>query len=242
MFQTVQVDNLILKECMYSSNMLFEPKFGGSLLTWLWFQTSIIPTIPHSILQACRLSFFPGGLTGKEFTCSVKDLGLIPGFGKIPWRRERLPTAVFWPGEFRELYSSWGRKESDMTEIFTHPFACLKPFNSFCLFLWWSPTHSMALTQPVKPSLVKLILQSHSHILYSSHPCLFRPWYLPCSPLPLGLCTCSSLHQESSSFPIFLLCVEFLSWFGSQSQLLFLGEASPDFSDQVFLPYRIPKH
>ena len=116
MFQTVQVDNLILKECMYSSNKLFEPKFGGSLLTWLWFQTSIIPTIPHSILQACRLSFFPGGLTGKEFTCSVKDLGLIPGFGKIPWRRERLPTAVFWPGEFRELYSSWGRKESDMTE------------------------------------------------------------------------------------------------------------------------------
>ena len=23
-----------------------------------------------------------------------------PQVGKIPWRRERLPTAVFWPGEF----------------------------------------------------------------------------------------------------------------------------------------------
>ena len=23
--------------------------------------------------------------------------------GKIPWRRERLPTPVFWPGEFHEL-------------------------------------------------------------------------------------------------------------------------------------------
>ena len=22
-----------------------------------------------------------------------------PWFGKIPWRRERLPTPVFWPGE-----------------------------------------------------------------------------------------------------------------------------------------------
>ena len=33
-----------------------------------------------------------------------------------PWRRERLPTPVFWPGEFHELYSPWGRKESDMTE------------------------------------------------------------------------------------------------------------------------------
>ena len=25
--------------------------------------------------------------------------------GKIPWRRERLPTPVFWPGEFQELYA-----------------------------------------------------------------------------------------------------------------------------------------
>ena len=34
----------------------------------------------------------------------------------MPWRRERLPTPVFWSGEFQELYSPWGRKESDMTE------------------------------------------------------------------------------------------------------------------------------
>ena len=26
--------------------------------------------------------------------------------GKIPWRRERLPTPVFWPGEFHGLYSA----------------------------------------------------------------------------------------------------------------------------------------
>ena len=36
--------------------------------------------------------------------------------GKIPWRRERLPTPVFWPGEFHELYSPWDCKESNMTE------------------------------------------------------------------------------------------------------------------------------
>ena len=36
--------------------------------------------------------------------------------GKIPWRRQRLPTPVFWPGEFHGLYSPWGGKESDMTE------------------------------------------------------------------------------------------------------------------------------
>ena len=41
----------------------------------------------------------------------VQSLG-----GKIPWRRERLPTPVFWPGEFHGLYSLWGHKESDTTE------------------------------------------------------------------------------------------------------------------------------
>ena len=36
--------------------------------------------------------------------------------GKIPWRRERLPTPVFWPGEFHGLYSPCGHKELDTTE------------------------------------------------------------------------------------------------------------------------------
>ena len=39
-----------------------------------------------------------------------------PWVGKIPWRRERLPTPVFWAGEFHGLYSPWSRKESDRTE------------------------------------------------------------------------------------------------------------------------------
>ena len=41
--------------------------------------------------------------------------GFYPWVGKIPWRRERLPTPVFWPGEFHGP-SPWGRKESDTTE------------------------------------------------------------------------------------------------------------------------------
>ena len=36
--------------------------------------------------------------------------------GKSPWRRERLPTPVFWPGEFHGLYRPWGHKESDTTK------------------------------------------------------------------------------------------------------------------------------
>ena len=63
---------------------------------------------------------FPGGLISKESACNAGDLGSIPGLGrslgKIPWRRDRLPTPVFWPEEFRGLYSPWGHTESDTTE------------------------------------------------------------------------------------------------------------------------------
>ena len=39
-----------------------------------------------------------------------------------PWRRERLPTPVFWPGEFHGLYSPWDHKESDVTEQLSFSF------------------------------------------------------------------------------------------------------------------------
>ena len=39
----------------------------------------------------------------RKSACNVGNLGSIPGL-----RRERLPTPVFWPGEFHGLYSPWG--------------------------------------------------------------------------------------------------------------------------------------
>ena len=49
-----------------------------------------------------------------------------PGFdswaGKIPWRRERLPTPVFWPREFYGLYNPWGHKESEQLSNFHFTF------------------------------------------------------------------------------------------------------------------------
>ena len=44
-----------------------------------------------------------------------------PRVGKIPWRKEWLPTPILLTGEFhgqRSLvgYSPWSHKESDMTE------------------------------------------------------------------------------------------------------------------------------
>ena len=53
---------------------------------------------------------------------NIRDMGLIPGSGRFPWRRAWQPTPVFLPGKFhgqRSLvgYSPWGCKESDMTEM-----------------------------------------------------------------------------------------------------------------------------
>ena len=47
--------------------------------------------------------------------------GFDPWVGKIPWRREWLPTPGFLPGElYRQKnlmdYNPWGQQESDMTE------------------------------------------------------------------------------------------------------------------------------
>ena len=60
---------------------------------------------------------FPCGSACKESACNEGDLGLIPGLGRSSgegkgylWRREKLPTPVFWPGEFHGLYNPQGRR------------------------------------------------------------------------------------------------------------------------------------
>ena len=48
--------------------------------------------------------------------------GFDPWVGKTPWRRERLPIPIFWPGDFYGLWEfyglchPWDRKKSDTTE------------------------------------------------------------------------------------------------------------------------------
>ena len=64
--------------------------------------------------------------------------------GKIPWRREWLPTLVFWFGEFYGLYSPWGHKESDTTEWLSLVTGGIFSCSMWCLVSWsgikpWSP-------------------------------------------------------------------------------------------------------
>ena len=65
---------------------------------------------PHSSILG-----LPLWLIWKRIHLQCGKPGFDPWVGKVPWRRERLPTSVFWPGEFHGLYGPWGHKELDMT-------------------------------------------------------------------------------------------------------------------------------
>ena len=73
------------------------------------------PYVIFFVLIMCGFAMlrFSGGSAGQESACNVGDLGSTPGLGRFPWRRERLPTPVFWPGEFHGLYSLRGQNEQD---------------------------------------------------------------------------------------------------------------------------------
>ena len=81
---------------------------------------------PHRRPRAAKYTYIPGGTSGKESICQCrrcKRCEFDPWIRKIPGERHGNPL-VFLPGEShgqRSLagYSSWGRKEQDMTERLT---------------------------------------------------------------------------------------------------------------------------
>ena len=90
---------------------------------------------------------FPHGTSGKEPACQCrrhKRHRFDPWAGKMPWRREQLPTPVFWPGEFHGVYSPWGCKESNTTEQLSLHFqySCLE--NSTDRGAWQATVHRVA--------------------------------------------------------------------------------------------------
>ena len=74
--------------------------------------------------------------------------GFNPWVGKIPWRRERLPTPVFWPGEFHGPYSPWGCKGLDMTERLSHLLFLWASFNVSVLVMYCHKTDSHSTPLP----------------------------------------------------------------------------------------------
>ena len=73
------------------------------------------------------------------FTTVICQL-LYEAFTEGPSPRERLPSPIFWPREFQELYSPWGPKELDTTEWVTFIHFCKRKVKSLsCVRLFGIP-------------------------------------------------------------------------------------------------------
>ena len=62
------------------------------LLYYIIVYYDIFYIIIYYILIYIIYMGFPCGTDGKEFTCNARRPGFNPWIGKIPWRREELPT------------------------------------------------------------------------------------------------------------------------------------------------------
>ena len=78
-----------------------------------------------------RILGFPGGSAGKESTCNA-GAGFNPWVGKIPWRRERLPTPLFWPGEFHGLYTVRGAEQLSLSFRILYGYIEIQEAHFFC--------------------------------------------------------------------------------------------------------------
>ena len=78
--------------------------------------TTSLPGKPEAHLCILHIYVITRASLVAQLVKNLPAIGFDPWAGKIPWRRKRLPTPVFWPGEFHGLYSSYSRKELDMIE------------------------------------------------------------------------------------------------------------------------------
>ena len=111
---------------MQCSRPGFDPWAGKISWRWAWQPTPVFLG-------------FPGDSYGKESTCSMGDLGSIPGLGKSPGGGHGNPlqdSCLGNPHGQRNLvgYCSWGQKKSDMTEWLSaakHIYICI--IESLCI-------------------------------------------------------------------------------------------------------------
>ena len=84
------------------------PYCAHSPCSVLWAAVAPETLLPAQVLQLSTKSLlqypkgFPGGASGKEFTCQCRRrrrYEFDPWVGKIPWRRKQQPIPVFLPGK-----------------------------------------------------------------------------------------------------------------------------------------------
>ena len=104
----------------------FRSQALGALRLFIRLAKELVVTVDSTMLYPPAISTYsfsidvvsgasPGGSAVKNLP-AMQETWVQSLDWEDPWRRERLPTPVFWSGEFHGLYNPWGPKESDMTE------------------------------------------------------------------------------------------------------------------------------
>ena len=77
-----------------SSCNIFIESVDNHTVFYFWFFS--VGSIQEWSYEECLDIFwgFPDSSVGKETTCNAGDPGSIPGSGRFPWRRDRLPSPV----------------------------------------------------------------------------------------------------------------------------------------------------
>ena len=118
-FKKVSVSSCKIRDTNFLKTSRFyarsQTRLGGFTFTFMDWRRKWQPT-PVFLPGESQGTGEPGGLPSKESQRVGQRIclqcgrpGFYPWVGKIPWRRERLPTSVLWPGEFHGLCSPWGR-------------------------------------------------------------------------------------------------------------------------------------
>ena len=123
---------------------------------------------------------FPHSSVGKKIRLQHRRPQFDSWVGRIPWRRERLSTPVFWPGEFHGL-SLWGCKELDKTEqISLHftsqhssPWCFQSHFCSdtliVCINIYTPPMTYSPISSCQRPLVPRLMMPSGQWWIIGSH-------------------------------------------------------------------------
>ena len=130
---------------------------------------------------------------GKEYACSAedaRDVALIPGSGKIPWRRKWQPTPVFLTGKCygqRSLadFSPWITKSDTTERTHTHTSFLSSVHLLGCVQLFatpWTATCQASLFIINSQSLLELM--SMESVMSSNHLILCCPLLLSPSIFP----------------------------------------------------------
>ena len=161
-----------MKTTFLSFSWLSRTNFSGNISASHYSVSQQLLATEYSFLETLILRCFPDTcgiplwLSWSRIRLQCRRPGFDPWVGKIPWRRERLPTPVFWPGEFHGPYSPWGSKESDTTEwlslswhyipLVFLPSLCLFPFSLFRLSSLGGPLFALLFSLSISSSLFGL--------------------------------------------------------------------------------------